>query len=206
MISNTHSPAKFLRWSALLLFVTLGPLLPLSLNGQTLIYDGYIRGDKVGEMKVIREVNDEATKITVDTHIEAHMIVRITVDFKSSSTYMNNKLLIGEAESRTNGHLKSSVHTTFKDEYYELNKDGKVSKINQTDLVGADYYYFEVPDNGTESYALATGGMLKMVRKDVNSFYFEHDKKKELHTFKNGVLQELEISHRLYTITFKLRE
>ncbi|OEK01135.1 hypothetical protein BFP97_06260 [Roseivirga sp. 4D4] len=206
MRANIQFFTKFPRLSALLSVAVIGLLLNTTAYGQTLIYDAYIRGDNVGEMKVIREVNDEATKITVDTHIEAHMIVKITVDFKSSSTYMNNKLLIGEAESRTNGHLKSSVHTTFKDQHYELNKDGKISKLNRNDLVGADYYYFEVPDNGTESYALATGGMLEMVRKDQNSFYFEHDKKKELHTFKNGVLQELEISHRLYTITFKLRD
>lgn len=157
-------------------------------------------------MKVIREVNDEATKISVNTHIEAHMIVKIVVDFKSSSTYMNNKLLIGEAESRTNGHLKHSVHTVLKDGKYQLNKDGKSSVINSDDLIGADYYYFAIPHNGERVYALATGVMLNIIKKGNNSFYFEHDGKKELHTFSNGVLQELEISHRLYTITFKLRK
>lgn len=177
----------------------------VKLHGQTLIYDAFIRGDKVGEMKVIREVNDEATKIIVDTHIEAHMIVKIEVDFKSSSTYMDNKLLLGKAETRTNGHLKSSVYTVLKDGQYNIDIDGESSKINKDELVGADYYYFEVPENGAESYALATGGILDMVKKDQNEFYFEHDDKKEIHTFKNGVLHELEISHRFYTITFKRR-
>lgn len=173
--------------------------------GQTLTYDAYIRGDKVGEMKVVREINDEATKISVKTRIEAHMIVKIVVEFKSSSTYMDNKLLLGEAETRTNGHLKSSVHTVLKDGYYNIDVDGESSRINQNNLVGADYYYFEIPQNGAKSYALATGGLLDMVKEDQNEFYFEHDDKKEIHTFKNGVLQELEISHRLYTITFKKR-
>jgi len=177
----------------------------VKLHGQTLIYDAFIRGDKVGEMKVIREVNDEATKIIVDTHIEAHMIVKIEVDFKSSSTYMNNKLLLGKAETRTNGHLKSSVYTVLKDGQYNIDIDGESSKINKDELVGADYYYFEVPENGAESYALATGGILDMVKEDQNEFYFEHEDKKEIHTFKNGVLQQLEISHRFYTITFKRR-
>ncbi len=177
----------------------------VKLHGQTLIYDAFIRGDKVGEMKVIREVNDEATKIIVDTHIEAHMLVKIEVDFKSSSTYMDNKLLLGKAETRTNGHLKSSVYTVLKDGQYNIDIDGESSKINKDELVGADYYYFEVPENGAESYALATGGILDMVKKDQNEFYFEHDDKKEIHTFKNGVLHELEISHRFYTITFKRR-
>jgi len=177
----------------------------VKLHGQTLIYDAFIRGDKVGEMKVIREVNDEATKIIVDTHIEAHMLVKIEVDFKSSSTYMDNKLLLGKAETRTNGHLKSSVYTVLKDGQYNIDIDGESSKINKDELVGADYYYFEVPENGAESYALATGGILDMVKEDQNEFYFEHDDKKEIHTFKNGVLHELEISHRFYTITFKRR-
>jgi len=177
----------------------------VKLHGQTMIYDAFIRGDKVGEMKVIREVNDEATKIIVDTHIEAHMLVKIEVDFKSSSTYMDNKLLLGKAETRTNGHLKSSVYTVLKDGQYNIDIDGESSKINKDELVGADYYYFEVPENGAESYALATGGILDMVKKDQNEFYFEHDDKKEIHTFKNGVLHELEISHRFYTITFKRR-
>ena len=177
----------------------------VKLHGQTLIYDAFIRGDKVGKMKVIREVNDEATKIIVDTHIEAHMLVKIEVDFKSSSTYMDNKLLLGKAETRTNGHLKSSVYTVLKDGQYNIDIDGESSKINKDELVGADYYYFEVPENGAESYALATGGILDMVKEDQNEFYFEHDDKKEIHIYKNGVLHELEISHRFYTITFKRR-
>ena len=174
-------------------------------HGQTLIYDGYIKGHKVGEMSVEREINDESTKILVRTHVEAHMIVKITVDFTSESTYMNNKLIIGEAESRTNGHSKSLVHTTLKDGFYEVNNDGKVSRISSSDLVGADYYYFALPRNGESVYALATGKMLNVLKENDNTFYFEHDGKKELHTFSDGVLDKLEISHRLYTITFKRR-
>ncbi|MFT6872956.1 MAG: hypothetical protein ACJAVN_001968 [Roseivirga sp.] len=197
--------SNFLRISVLLVITVIFLSSTVELHSQTLIYDAFIRGDKVGEMKVIREINDEATKISVDTHIEAHMIVKIEVDFKSSSTYMDNKLLLGEAETRTNGHLKSSVYTVLKDGHYNIDIDGESSEINKDELVGADYYYFEVPENGAESYALATGGLLDMVKEDQNEFYFEHDNKKEIHTFKNGVLQELEISHRFYTITFKRR-
>lgn len=197
--------SKFLRSTFLSTITLLSLSSTVELHSQTLIYDAFIRGDKVGEMKVIREINDEATKISVDTHIEAHMLVKIEVDFKSSSTYMDNKLLLGEAETRTNGHLKSSVYTVLKDGQYNIDIDGESSKINKDELVGADYYYFEVPENGAESYALATGGILDMVKEDQNEFYFEHDDKKEIHTFKNGVLQQLEISHRFYTITFKRR-
>ncbi|WP_141719758.1 DUF6134 family protein [Roseivirga misakiensis] len=173
---------------------------------QNLTYDAYIRGHKVGEMVVSREVNDESTKISVKTHIEAHMLVKITVDFVSESTYMDNKLIIGEATSHTNGHLKSSVHTVFKDGKYVINKDGKESSLPLESIVGADYYYFETPVGKQKTYALATGIMLDIVNNNDQTFYFEHDGKKELHTFANGRLSELEISHRLYTVTFKIRK
>ncbi|MFY0594446.1 DUF6134 family protein [Roseivirga sp.] len=175
-------------------------------QAQNLTYDAFIRGHKVGEMSVSREVNDESTKISVKTHIEAHMLVKITVDFESESTYMDNKLIIGEATSHTNGHLKSSVHTVFKDGKYTINKDGKTSSLAKEGVVGADYYYFETPVGKQQTYALATGTMLDIVNNEKKSFYFEHDGKKELHTFENGKLKELEISHRLYTVIFKLRQ
>lgn len=177
----------------------------VNLQGQTLVYDAFIHGHNVGQMKITREVNDESIKISVDTHIKAHMLVSITVDFTSESTYMNNKLIIGESKSSTNGHLKSSVHTVFKNGYYEVNMDGDVSKLIEDSVVGADYYYFEVPDHGQELYALATGIMLNVNKDHEGVYYFEHDGKKELHTFSNGSLEELKISHRLYTVTFKRR-
>lgn len=186
------------------LMVVLG-LITISLQSQTLVYDAFIHGHNVGQMKVTREVNDESTKISVDTHIEAHMLVTITVDFTSESTYMNNKLIIGEAKSSTNGHLKSSVHTVFKDGRYEVNMDGDISVLQKDNIVGADYFYFEVPDNGQELYALATGIMLNVNKDHEGVYYFEHDGKKELHKFSNGSLEELKIRHRLYTVTFKRR-
>lgn len=181
-------------------------LISVNVHGQTLIYDAFIHGHNVGQMKVTREVNDESIKISVDTHIEAHMLVTITVNFTSESTYMNNKLIIGEARSSTNGHLKSSVHTVFKNGYYEVNLDGDISRLEKDDIVGADYYYFEVPENGQELYALATGTMLNVDKDHEGVYYFEHDGKKELHTFSSGSLEELKISHRLYTVTFKRRD
>ena len=157
-------------------------------------------------MTVSREVNDESTKISVDTHIEAHMLVKITVDFKSESTYMNNRLIIGETETYTNGSLKSSVHTVLKNGAYEINKDGKLTKLKEDNLVGADYYYFEIPEANQTIYALATGGLLSVKKNQDGTYYFEHDGKKERHTFENGALKTLEISHKLYTVTFRRKK
>lgn len=180
--------------------------LPLLSLGQTNIYEAYIKSHKVGEMKVVKEINDEGIKINVDTHIEAHMLMTITVDFKSRSTHMNNMLIDASAESRANGHLKNSVQTHFSNGKYQINLDGKEKTLAQSDLLGADLYYFEVPKNGQKLYSLATGEMITVQKESDSKYYFVHDGKKESHLFDEHGLKELTINHRLYTVIFKRRD
>lgn len=177
----------------------------LTISAQTLVYDGYIKGHKVGEMKVVREVSDERTIITTETTVEAHMLVKILVEYNSKSTYMNNMLVEGDAETHTNGHLKSSVQTTWKDGTYHIDDNGKKKQLNHSGLIGADYYYFETPEHNSKALALATGEILTIEKSKPMEYFFEHDGKKELHVFDNEHLKEVTISHKLYSITFKRR-
>ncbi|WP_422356690.1 DUF6134 family protein [Roseivirga pacifica] len=174
-------------------------------GAQTLIYDGYMKGHKVGEMKVVKEVSDERTVITTETTVEAHMLVKILVEYNSKSTYMNNRLVESEAKSHTNGNLKSSVQTVWKDGTYHINDNGDSKQLSHPELIGADYYYFEIPDNNSKALALATGELLTIEKSKPLEYYFEHDGKKELHLFDESHLKEVTISHKLYSITFKRR-
>ncbi len=187
------------------LLLSLFLLSPLLLSGQTNIYDAYIKAHKVGEMKVVRELNDEGIKVNVETHIEAHMIMKITVDFTSKSTYMNNRLVDATAKSSANGHLKNSVQTHYANGSYQINVDGDDKRLNASELVGADIYYFEIPEDGQQLYSLATGEYLTVKKVSNTEFYFIHDGKKESHLFDEKGLTELTISHKLYTVIFKRR-
>jgi len=188
------------------LFVYAFLFFPLLSLGQTNIYEAYIKGHKVGEMKVVKEINDEGIKINVDTHIEAHMLMNITVDFKSSSTHMNNMLVDASAESRANGHLKNSVQTHFSNGKYQINLNGKQKTSSESDLVGADLYYFEVPEDGQTLYSLATGELITKKKESDKEYYFIHDDKKESHLFDQHGLTQLTISHKLFTVTFKRKD
>ncbi len=188
----------------LLFFITVLTIAQL-LPGQTRVYDAFIHGNKVGEMKVVREVNDESEKISVSTYIVAHMIVKIRVDFESYSTYMEGKLMESEAVTKTNGHIHSKAHSIFKEGYYEVTVGKKTKRIDRPKLFGGDLFYLEEPVNIDEAYALATGDMLEVIKQEEGEYYFEHDGKKELHKYVEGQLKELHLEHKLYTVIFKLQ-
>ena len=175
------------------------------IHAQELVYEGFLRGEKVGELIASREVNDEMTKITIDTRIEAHLLVKIIVEMTSESVYRDLGLVEASSMAKANGHLKSSVITIKKDDGYEVNIDGDSNRLTTDTLVGADIFYFEEPTDLKEIYALSSGEMLKVIKDSENKYYFEHDGKRELHRYLDGVLHEVEIHHALYTLTFKLK-
>ena len=175
-------------------------------NAQTYVYDAFIKGHNVGEMTVDREVNDESEKISVISHIKAHMLVTIRVDFESHATYMNGTLVEAEAISKTNGHLHSEATTILKNGKYQAKVDGNTKPVSGSELIGGDMFYFEEPTDIKKVYSLASGEMLNVSKESANQYYFEHDGKKELHKFSDGVLSEMRLEHRLYTVIFKLRK
>ena len=173
---------------------------------QTMVYDAFLKGHNVGKMTVTREVNDESDKISVVSHIKAHMIVNIRVDFESHSTYMDGKLMESEASSKTNGHDHDNTHTIWKGDHYEVSLGRKTKPIAEQKLFGGDLFYFEEPANIDKVYSLTSGELLYVEQDDSNKYFFEHDGKKELHIYENGTLKELHIEHRLYTVIFKLSD
>lgn len=187
-----------------LLFILLFSI-TIQSKAQTHVYEAFIRGNKVGEMKVVQEVNDERETISVVTHIEAHMLVSIRVDFESRSTYMDGKLIESTASSKTNGRLHSQTETSLKNGLYVVNQGSDSKSLQKTTLYGGDLFYCEEPSDLKKVYSLTSGEFLKVEKAADHEYYFEHDGKKELHKYQNGILQELQIDHRLYTIIFKLK-
>jgi hypothetical protein len=190
----------------LLLISAIVSTVALTSNAQTYVYDAFIKGHNVGEMTVDREVNDESEKISVISHIKAHMLVTIRVDFESHATYMNGALVEAEAISKTNGHLHSEATTILKNGKYQANVDGESKQVSGSKLIGGDMFYFEEPTDVKKVYSLASGEMLNVSKKSANQYYFEHDGKKEVHKFSDGILSEMSLEHRLYTVVFKLRK
>lgn len=181
-------------------------LISSSLIGQTLTYDAYLKGHKVGEMIVVKEVSDNKTSVTSKTHIEAHMLFTIRVDIEAKATYMDGILIESDATSKQNGHLHASIQIDKTENGYTIDDDGDQTTISSAGLVGADMLYFEEPTKLSHTIALASGQYLDIEKGANGEYFFVHDGKKESHQYANGVLQQVIIDHKLYTVTMKLRQ
>lgn len=175
-------------------------------EGQRLTYEGFLKGEKVGELVAEREVNDENVKIIIRTKLDAQLIVKIKLELYSESTYINQSLFQASSTAKVNGQLKSDVQTVKYGNEYQVEVDGKKRTLAHSELLGADLFYFEEPKGIKHAYALSSGEMIEITETAKQTYYFKRNGKKEFHKYSEGVLDELEINHKLFTITFKLKK
>jgi len=178
----------------------------LSIHGQSLVYDAFLRGQQVGEMRLQKEVSDNKTSITSTTHIEAHLLFTLTVDIEIESIYQHGILVESNAVSKQNGNIHSEVSIYRNEDAYTLMIDGEKSALNHAALLGADIFYFEEPKQMKHAIALASGEYLTIEKDADHRYFFVHDGKKERHLYETDTLQRVEIEHSLYTITLKRRK
>ncbi|MBO6762765.1 MAG: hypothetical protein JJ909_17550, partial [Roseivirga sp.] len=114
-------------------------------EGQRLTYEGFLKGEKVGELVAEREVNDENVKIIIQTKLDAQLIVKIKLELYSESTYINQSLFQASSTAKVNGQLKSDVQTVKYGNEYQVEVDGKKRTLAHSELLGADLFYFEEP-------------------------------------------------------------
>jgi len=189
------------------LIIILEGWLTINLQGQQLIYEGMMKGEKVGEIMAIREVNDENVKINVKTNLEVHLLFKIDMELSSESMYVNQSLMQASSVSKVHDHIHSEVQTIKMNNGYKVNIDGNLKETDRKSLIGTDIFYFEEPVSIDSVYSLALGKMLDVVRGEKsNEYYFENDGAKQFHRYQNGILQELEIDHASYSIVFRLKK
>lgn len=173
---------------------------------QKLTYEAFLKGHKVGELTITKEVSDNKTSIHTTTNLEVHMLFKVKVDIESHSIYMNGALIESEALSHQNGHLHSSVQVHQTNNGYDIDIDGEKSSISDKMIIGADELYFEEPKDIQHTVALASGQYLDIQKGENGEYFFVHDGKKESHQYENGILKQVVIDHKLYTVTMKLKK
>lgn len=187
----------------LILFLLITSIIPSA--AQNYVYEAFINEQKVGEMKVVREVNDESEKISILTQINTHPLAGLQLYFKSNSSYMDGKLMDATSLTKMNGEASNS-QTTFRNGGYTISVDGKVKLLDELVLFGNDLLYFEEPRGLERVYVLALGKELTLHKEGNHSWYFEYKGKKEVYTYTAGVLVELQVDHSSYSLAFRLKQ
>ena len=177
----------------------------LSAGAQTREYEVFLKGKQVGQLKVVREVNDESEKITVITLIDAQALVGLTQYDESQASYMDGKLIDATSITKINGST-ATTQTTLRKGGYTINEDGKSKRLGQLMLFGSDLLYFEEPVGLERVYILALGKELNLHKRDNRNWSFEHNGSQHVYNYTGGVLTELQIENNSYKLTFRLKQ
>lgn len=190
----------------LLLFCLIQLAVHVHANGQTRVYEAFVEGNKIGEMQVIREINDESEKITITTHLRAHLFSNESVRTESHSTYMDGKLTEATSTREINGRLQRKVTTSFFDGKLIVVRDGSEQQSKRGTVYGNDLLYCEEPGDIDEVLDLSSGDFVAVKHSEGHVYYFTQNEKMELYRYENGLLGSLEIEHKHYTVVFKLKQ
>jgi hypothetical protein len=176
-----------------------------TLNAQTLVYDTFLENRKVGQLTVVKEEVDNVTRIHSVTEIKANIPFLVTVELDVKSSYLNGVLVESKAVSTHNGKVYSTVNIIQSANGYTLEKDGDITELPDQKLKGADCFYFEEPTTSIQVVALASGEYYQVnTATSPGEYVFVRDKRDENRYYLNGVLQEVDINHKLYTVVLKL--
>lgn len=131
----------------------------VSVSAQTYAYHAFVKNDKVGEVKVVREVNDEAEKISIKGFYRFDSDSIMLIQFNSKSTYMDGMLKEAESTTAVNGQGETSVLIWQEDEHYVIRKSGldMAIPILVEELFGLDLFFFEEPKTIRHAYSTFTG-------------------------------------------------
>ncbi len=200
-----HLEVMQLRVIYIILFL-IGNSYALHIHSQTIVYHVYSEGVMVGEMSVVREVNDESIKIQTNTSLRLKADTSYSKELFTESIYMNNRLLIGESLTKTNGALESSIIAVLKGGVYQVDIDGNKSTIKKNDLVAMDFYYFESPVDTQKVYSLTEGKTINLLKKEKDNYISDHKNGVRHYLYKNGILESFKWVIKKTTLNFKLVE
>ncbi len=176
-----------------------------TLNAQTLVYDAFLENRKVGQLTVVKEEVDNVIRIHSRTEIRANIPFLVTVELDVKSSYLNGVLVESKAVSTHNGKVYSTVNIMQSSDGYTLEKDDKITELTDEKLKGADCFYFEEPRTSIQVIALASGEHYEIeTTTSPGEYVFVRDKRDENRYYLNGILQEVDINHKLYTVILKL--
>lgn len=177
----------------------------LSMQAQTLVYDALLDDKKVGELTVIKEKIGNVSKIHSLTEIHANIPFPVTVKLDVKSSYIDGVLIESKAITTHNGKAYSTINIRQSADGYSLEKNGNTSQLSTLKLVGADFYYFIEPTNSAQVIALASGDLYQIkTTTNLGEYIFVRGNKDEYRFYRNSVLQEMDVHHKLYTIELKL--
>ncbi len=144
----------------------LGAIITISAYTQTYtrFFDAKANDKLVGHIKAEKTLSGDLVTYAVESDIDIQYVFRVNVTYRVQSVYKKNMLVSSSASVYINGHLQNAVTTEWKEDHYEINDSGHVTRLYEQIKFSAAQIYFNEPIGQRKLYSESEGIMKPLVK------------------------------------------
>lgn len=172
------------------------------------VYNIGALGMDVGTISVNQQINGDKVIIEAISEVEVRIIFKIKMKYIQLCTYVKGVLQESLLEMYKKGKVDSTTRLSKSVNGYKLEKDGKVSYINDVIQYSGSLLWFHEPKVGEAMYFEISGEKttVKSIVDHQYSITDPHNGNKNEYTFKNDILEEAIIKHTMANVYLTLKE
>lgn len=190
---------------ALILFLVLNSQITI---GQEIVFDQYIRNNKVGTLSVfIHEDRDRAEKtIRIESKVSVSMLFLSTVvNYEGKSVFRSGKLIMAEIQICRDGSPYQDSEVHWRGDHYLAVIDGSEINIKENEILFSSLLlYAKEPRNTSRVFAEIDGVFNRLEHKGRGKYELHiRGSRNNYYTYRNGELVEAKLDHWLAPIYLK---
>ena len=177
-------------------------------QNKTAVYDIRAMGMDVGTITVHEELKGEDLFVKATSEVEVRLIFKIRAKYVQSSRYRNGILQESLLKTYKRDKVNSTTQLTINENGYTLNKDGKLSQIDDVINYSGSSLWFHEPKEGMAMYFEISGekAAVKLISAHKYSIRYPNNGNKNEYTFNKGLLKNAVIKHSIANVYLSLHE
>lgn len=176
--------------------------------GQTLHYDAFFRGEKVGYMKVVENKNGNTSITTSETHLKVSMVLSVEILMTFEIEFTNGTMVRSLTKSYRDGELNGTSNGYRQGPSYIVHQDGTRKTVNSPQIpYCVTNIHFYKPHGVSHVYSERWGEFLKF-EKENDGRYGLHLPNGNINYYRysGDVVSLLEVNYGWFSMEFRLRE
>lgn len=165
-------------------------------------------GMDVGTISVKQETIGDKIIVEAISEVEVRIVFKIKVKYIQTCTYVKGILEESLLKTYKKDEINSTTRLTKNGNGYTLNKDGKISYVNDIIKYSGSLLYFHEPKAGAPMYFEISGEKTTIQTLTAHEYLITdpHNGNKNEYNYKNGVLKNAIIKHTMANVYLTLND
>ncbi len=179
-------------------------LLATSANAQVLHYEVVKGTKKLGDMKVERNAYNGEVNYRIESEVSFRILFRFTIDFESSSRYVDGVLERESTMRKLNGSTQKSSAIIRNGDVYSHTLDDVTSTEKGPIHYSVSTIYFREPNADQKVFSPQFGRYLVFEEVAEHVYGLESPDGLNVYTYVNGICTEVKVVRDFATFYFKM--